>query len=172
MHNPIEYVPTLLILLYIPFVCISDWRTRTFNFLYLIPLMVINVPLVYLYLAESPLRNYYLMGMTLVLCLILLGVALYGAIGGADFWFASLIMITVPFNPFLSIRRYFPLDFFYTLLLTAVYLPIVIYIYHIKNRDKLPIWKMLTAFPGKFPYMLPISFAFIATLIMEVMIFP
>lgn len=172
MHAPIEFVPTLLILLYIPIVCILDWRSRTVDVLWFFPLVLINIPLVYMYLAESPVRNYYLMAVSIVLCLLTLGLALYGSIGGADFWFVSIILITVPFNPFLSIRRFFPLDFFYTLLLTAVYLPIVIYIYHIKKKDKLLIWKMLTSFPGKFPYMFPISFAFIATIILEMILFP
>ena len=172
IHPYYEYIPALLILLYIPFVCISDWKTRTFNFLYFIPLIIINIPLLYIYLSESPMRNYLLMGLTILICLLVLALALYGAIGGGDFWLITLIMITVPYNPFITIRKYFPLDFFYTLMITACYIPVVIYFYHVKRKDKLPLKEMLTSFPGQFPYMLPISFAFIATLVMEIVMFP
>ena len=172
MHAPLEYIPVLLILLYVPFVCISDWRSRTFNVMYYIPLILINAPLLYLYLAESPARNYYFLGLTILLCLVTFALALIKSIGGGDFWLITLMMITVPYNPFITIRKFFPLDFFYTLMITACYLPLVIYVYHIHKKDKLPFKQMLTQFPGDFPYTIPISFAFIATLIMEIVLFP
>ena len=171
IHPLIQYIPAILILLYIPFVCISDWRTRTFNPFYYIPAVLVNIPLLYLYLVESPLRNYYLMGLTIMLCLLVFAIALTGIIGGGDFWFISLIMLTVPYNPFLEVRRFFPLDFLYTTLLVGIYVPLIVYLYHFYKKDRLPIWKMLTVLSKEFPYMIPISFAFILTLAMEMVVF-
>lgn len=171
MHPFIEYIPAILILLYIPFICISDWRTRTFDPFLFLPAVLIDIPLLYLYLAESPMRNYYLFGLTIVLCIAVLIVALYSVIGGADFLFISLIMLTVPYNPFLEVRRFFPLDFLYTLLIVGIYIPLIIYLYHFIKKDRLPIWKMLTVLPKEFPYMISISFAFVLTLAMEMTVF-
>lgn len=172
MHPLTQYIPALLILLYIPFICISDWRSREFNVMYYLPIVVINTPLLYIYLVESPARNYYFLALTIILCLVVLALAIYRGIGGGDFWLITLMMITVPYNPFITIRKFFPLDFFYTLMITACYLPLVVYIYHIHKKDKLPFKEMLTQFPGDFPYTIPISFAFIATLVMEMVLFP
>ena len=172
IHPYYEYISALLILLYIPFICISDWKTRTFNFLYFIPLIIVNIPLLYIYLSGSPMRNYLLMGLTLILCLVVFVMAVAGVIGGGDFWFITIILLTVPYNPFITIRKYFPLDFFYTLMIVACYIPIIIYLYHVRRKDKLPLKEMLTSFPGHFPYMIPISFAFVATLAIEMVMYP
>ena len=178
MMELIEYIPVLLILLYIPFVCWSDYKTRTFESLYFLPLLGIGALTTYNYLMQSPPRNYYLMGLTVVLCLILLAISLLGGIGGADWLFVLFIMIFVQYNPFIFPRVFFALDFFWTLLLTAVYLPVLAFIYNYSNGNHkdynisppYSTVQMFTRFPGGFPYMFLISFAFVATLILEVFV--
>ena len=173
----LEYIPVIAILCYIPFVCISDWKTRHVNFLYFTPLIVACAPSFYNYVIESPARNYWLFGLTVILCCILLALAVVGAIGGADFWFASFIMLFVQYNPFVFPRVFFALDFFWTLLLITICLPIPIYFYNKAHRNDMfddvtqkegyGVIAMFTKVPHGVPFMIPISFAFVATLVME-----
>jgi hypothetical protein len=171
IHDILPIITVLLITLYIPCVCYSDWKTRAFEFLYFAPLIVWGLFTTILYLLDSPIRNFWLMGLTLVMCGILLGVAIIGGIGGADFWFASFIMVFLQFNPFLSIRIFFPLDFFLVLLAVSGCLPLVTYAYNLLeyNAPK-GFFERLFKFPGGMPFMLPISFAFLTTLILEMIL--
>lgn len=165
----IEYLPVASILLYIPFVCWSDWKTRTFPFPVMLLLLVNVIPLLH-YLGESPERNYYLLALSLGLCVIALLLAVINAIGGADFLFISAILIFVQYNPFRFPRVFFPLDFFYTMLVTAAYLPVVVFLYNKWKGNEYPVVQMLTKFPDGFPFMFPISFAFVVTLVLEIVI--
>lgn len=160
-----------MILCYIPLVCWSDIKTRTVPFLWFLPLIVVGTITEILYLLESPDRNFYLLGLTLVLCGILLAGAIKGAIGGADFWFASFIMVFVQYNPFRFPRIFFSLDFFWTLLLVTLFIPPIIYAYNLFEYEppKTLVGK-LTMYPRGVPFMVPISFAFVATLIMEMVV--
>jgi len=162
---------TLIILGYIPFVCYSDIKTRTFEFNLWLPLILTGIANLIVYLAESPGRNFYLLGLSLVLCVVLLAFSYVGGIGGADFFFASFIMLFVQYNPFKFPRVFFALDFFWTLLLVTIALPIIIYAYNLFEYDppKTIVGK-LTHFPRGVPFMLVISFAFVATLIMELIV--
>lgn len=169
-----EYLPiltTLLILCYIPIVCISDIRTREFEFAYYIPLMFVGTANLYTYLLESPERNFYLLGLSIILCLVILGISLIGGIGGSDFFFATFIMLFVQYNPFKFPRVFFALDFFWTLLLTTVTLPIIIYAYNcFEYTPPDTLIGKFTHYPRGIPFMLVISFAFIATLVMEMIL--
>jgi uncharacterized membrane protein len=175
MTTPLDYLPVLLILAYIPFMCWSDWKTRTFNFAYLIPLMVVEALLLLRYLDESPIRNYYLLALSAVLCLIPLVMALLGKIGGCDFWLIAIIMIGVQYNPFLFPRYWFGASFLFMLLLTMCYMPIITWIlnYRAGNMAKrYSFLRMLNEWPGEFsraPLILPISFAFIMAMVIDVL---
>jgi hypothetical protein len=163
----LEYITVLTILFYIPAVCISDWKTRTFEFLWFTPLIVIGGFSTLVYLIESPARNIWLLALSLVFCGVLFLLAVIKAIGGADFWFASFIILFVQYNPFVVPRSFFALDFFVVLMLTGIYLPVIIWAYNYEKKIKLTFWKHFTTFPGGIPFMLPISFAFIITLFLE-----
>ena len=174
MINILQYLPiltTLLILCYIPFVCISDLRTRTFDFNYFWPLIIIGGANLAMYLLESPTRNYWLLALSLILCAILLTASMIGGIGGADFFFASFIMLFVQYNPFKFPRVFFALDFFWTLMLVSICLPIIIYAYNcVEYNPPTTFIGKLTHCPRGVPFMLVISFAFVATLVMEMII--
>jgi len=171
IQNFPQIITVILVLLYIPCVCYSDWKTRTFNFIYFLPLAVWGIFTTILYLEESPARNFWLMGLTVVMCCIVLAVAIIRGIGGADFWFASFIMVFLQFNPFVTPRLFFPLDFFLVLLAVMGCLPLVIYAYNCLeyNPPKTFVGK-LTYFPDGVPFVLPISFAFLTTLILEMLL--
>ena len=132
-------------------------------------------------------RNFYLLGLSAALCLIPLGMALMGWIGGGDFWLITIIMLFVQYNPFVFPRYWFSSDFFYMLLLIICTLPIFVWIYNFRagnlfaktrfnphnNLDEViapgySFVEMLTKFPGGFPLMIPIALAFVLTLVVEV----
>lgn len=133
-------------------------------------LYIVNVYPLFLYLSESPARNYYLLLLSCALVVIAFLLSFFGAIGGADFWFISAIMIFVQYNPFKFPRVFFPLDFFWTLLLTACYVPVLVFFYNKWKGNDLPVIKMFTTFPNGIPFMIPISFAFIVTLLIEIIL--
>ena len=171
IQNFYQIITMMMILLYIPCVCYSDWKTRTFNFLYFTPLAIWGGFTTVLYLLDSPARNFWLMGLTTIMCGILLAVALIGGIGGADFWFASFIMVFLQFNPFVIPRQFFPLDFFMVLIAVTGCLPLVIYAYNaLEYHPPDTFIRKLTHFPEGVPFMLPISFAFLVTLIVEMVL--
>jgi hypothetical protein len=174
-----SYLTLALILCYIPFVCVSDIRTRTFNPLYLSPLAVVGLFSTAIYLLDNLAeRNIYLLGLTGVLCIVVLALAIAGVIGGADFIFASMIMIFMQYNPLVFPRVFFALDFFWTFMLFQVALAAGILAYNfVKNNPgnkegfTKAMWHMANTWPGKFshaPNLVVISAAFITTLIMEV----
>jgi hypothetical protein len=171
IQNFPQIITVILILLYIPCVCYSDWKTRTFEFLYFLPLAIWGMFTTVLYLLDSPARNFWLMGLTLVMCGILFAAAIIGAIGGADFWFASFIMVFLQFNPFVVPRQFFALDFFMILIAVTGCLPLVIYAYnHLEYHPPKTFIGKFTCFPDGVPFMLPISFAFLTTLILEMLL--
>ncbi len=182
----LPYIPVLLILCAIPYFCWSDIKTREVHPKYIAAIAFLSVPSLLLYLSESPERNYYLFALSIGLCLIPLILSTVGGIGGADFWFISVILVFVQYNPFHFPRVFFPLDFTYTLLIISVYTVLIIYllnIYHKRNKTELlyeggvsveqtpyTFIEMFTKYPDGIPFMIPISVAFVATLIMEMVL--
>jgi len=200
-----DAIPFFAILIYLPFVCISDWRTRSFDFLYFIPLICVCAPFTYWYFIGSPERNYMLIGVTLLLCLVWLALAFKGIIGGGDFVFASIIMIFIQDYPFVVPRTWFPLDFFLITWLCACILPILAYFHNARLHYDRPLWRdkegeyadsrlewyrlkdlggshrwikieepysfkrLLTEYPGGFPYTIVISLAFLVTVVVGVL---
>ena len=166
-----QFITVILITLYIPWVCYSDWKTRTFNFAYFTPLIIWGIFTTYTYLIESPPRNFYLMGITICLCAILLIESLvFKAFGGADFFFASFIMIFVQYNPFVIPRSFFALDFFWTLMVITVTLPLVSYAYNLLEYHRPKTLLGMFKFPDGMPFMIPISVAFLTTIILEMFV--
>jgi hypothetical protein len=169
--DTLQAIVIIMILCYIPLVCYSDIKTRTVKFVWYLPLIVIGTACLNAYLSDAPERNIYLLGLTVVLCLILLAASGLGAFGGSDFFFASFIMLFVQYNPFKSPRIFFALDFFWTLFIVMMFIPIILYAYNLFNPKSPTSFKgRLTYYPRGVPFMIPISFAFIATLIMEVLL--
>ena len=180
MTDIVEYIPLILILAYIPFVCICDIKYRKMAWDYWIPLVAVNGYYLIQYLLQSPERNFYLLGVSVVLCLILLIMSYFGGFMGADWIFASLIILTIQYNPLVFPREFFALDFFWTLLITTCFVPIIVWAYNFKSgnlfgdevisQSPYTFIEMLTKYPRGVPFMLVISFAFIATIVAEVLL--
>lgn len=163
----LQYLPSLMALCYIPYVCYSDIKYRKVNPLYFTPFLLIGIPCMYNYLLESPERNFILLQFSVVLCAVMFVLALLKAIGGADFIYASLIMLFIQFFPPRFPRVFFPLDFFWTLIILLAFMPIVAYFYNLYHKKALPFRQMFTI-GGKFPGMILISLALVITMIIEV----
>ena len=167
MIFPLDYIPAISILISLPYLCWCDWKTRTIPFSWICGIVAINSPILYMYLLESPPRNYYLLGLSGVLCLLMLAMVLLGRIGGGDFFTASAIMMYVQYNPFRFPRVCFPMDFFWTMLVCIVLCLPLVMLYNVRSGKKLGVWKEMFDFPGGIPLVIPISVAFVSTLIME-----
>ena len=175
MTDLTEYIPSLLILAYIPFLCLCDVKTRTVPWKYWTPLVIVNGFYLVKYLNESPERNFYLLGLSIALCLILLMMSYFGSFMGADWIFASIILMTIQYNPFKFPRVFFAMDFFLVLMLITCFVPIVIWAYNFRegnlwgdeviSKKPYTLKEMLTKYPRGFPFMLVISLAFVITLI-------
>jgi hypothetical protein len=175
IQNFPQIITLILILLYIPCVCYSDWKTRTFEFMYFLPLAIWGLFTTVLYLEESPARNFWLMGLTLIMCVFFLIPALLPTWlkgwGGADFWFVSFILVFLQFNPFITPRLFFPLDFFLVLIAVMGCLPLAVYAYNwLEYHPPKTLYGKFFYFPDGMPFMLPISFAFLVTLILEMIL--
>ena len=179
--SPLPLITAVLILIYIPFVCFSDIRYRSFDFRLWLPLILCGVAYLAEYLIESPARNIYFLGLTIVLIGVLFAISIFKGMYGADVIFASLIMLFVQYNPFIFPRVFFALDFFWMLLLLTCCLPIPIFIYNkwkgmdwddINKEYGYGIIKMFTHIDGGFPFLVIISLAYVLTLLIEVIPFP
>ena len=167
-----EFIPVFSILVYLPFACWSDWKHRIVPPSWTLALALVNVPSLYFYLISSPDRNYWLLGLSLVMCLLVFFLfALLGGIGGGDFWLASVILIFVQYNPFKFPRMYFPLDFFVAFLFVILYLMPILWMRNWIVGHRWRLWQMFTYYPRGVPFMIPLSFAFIATLVFEMVFF-
>ena len=172
-------ITAVVILLYIPLACYHDLRTRTFPFEWWLPMVCIGGAYLLEYVTESPTRNIYLLGLTVIMIGILMGISVFRGLYGADVIFAALIMLFVQYNPFVFPRVFFALDFFWTLLLLTVCLPIPIFIWNKVHRydnydtatltEGYGVIKMFTHVERGFPYLLVISSAYVLTLAIEVL---
>ena len=174
MIFPLDYIPVLSIILSIPYVCYHDIKARIVSYKLLILLAVINIPVSILYLLESPVRNYYLIGFTLLFCGILIALALSGIIGGFDALFASEILLFVQFNPFKFPRVYFPMDFFWNMILLIIFTAVSFVLIKTLQGARFPrgVPFRLDTFIRLFeikdiPQTLVIAAAFILTLVIE-----
>ena len=179
--SPLPAILAVMILIYIPAVCYCDLKTRSFPFRYWAVLILAGCAYLAEYLWESPTRNFYLLGFTLILIGVLLGISLFKGMYGADVIFAALIMLFVQYNPVVFPRVFFALDFFYMLLLITICLPIPIFVYNKMHRmdryDELTqtkgygVIQMFTHFERGFPFLIAISAAYVLTLLIEVIPF-
>ena len=167
MGSVFDMIPALAILLYIPFVCYSDIKTRTVPLWWWMPLVVVSCIPLMSYLSASTERNWHFFWISLMLCCVFLCMALLNAIGGADFIFASIISIFVQTNPFHYPRVFFVIDFMIILCIVAVFSPICVWIYNTIKGNRYGVVDMFRKIEGGFPWMIGISAAFIIALIVE-----
>ncbi len=163
-------LPFLAISLYLWFICWSDIRSREFHPKYYIPLALLGIASLSLYFIESPLRNYYFFGLSAAMCSIFFILAFIRVIGFSDAVLISLIMLIMQYNPFTSIRIFYPLDFFWCLMILTCAMPIFTWANNIRSKQKLGVVAMLTHMRKHFPYTTLIAAAFFITIIAEVIV--
>ena len=164
----LHLLPMAVIMVYFPFVWRSDLASRTFHPKWYIPLALVGVACLASYFLESPPRNYMLFLLSAVLCLIFLVLAMIRIMGFSDVVLISLIMLIMQYNPLLPIRLFFPMDFFWCLLILTCAMPIYTWIYNRRKKNKYGVIQMLTHMRGSMPYTILIGAAFIITLVLEV----
>jgi Flp pilus assembly protein protease CpaA len=167
MGSVFDMIPAFLVLLYIPFLCYNDLKTRTIPMAWWIPIIALSVIPLYSFLQASTERNWYFFGISLLFCGVLFCMALLHIIGGADFIFASIIAIFVQTNPFHYPRVFFVIDFMIFLCVVSVFVPIVVWAYNTHKGNKYGVIDMFRKIDGHFPMMFVISAAFVISLIAE-----
>lgn len=164
-----EMFPAIMIMMYIPFVCYSDLKSRTVPLKWWLPLIIVGTPFLYFHMLQSFARNWYWFGISLMFCAVLLCMALLHIIGGADFIFASLITLFMQANPFKYPRIFFAVDFILFMFLLFAFVPIVVWVYNRVKDNKYGNLDMFRKINGHFPMMLVISAAFFIELITELL---
>jgi Flp pilus assembly protein protease CpaA len=136
-----------------------------------IPLILLDTPiLIYDYL-NAPTRNQYLFWISFVICLVLFLLSWKYIIGGGDVIFTSAILLFVQYNPLTGYpHRFFPLDFFWTLLVLSSTLPLVAFTYNKLKDHHFGLIGMFSKFPRKIPFTFVISVSFLLTTLMEMFI--
>lgn len=170
ISNILHSLPFLAISAYLAFICWSDIRSREFHPKYYIPLAVSGIISLSLYFIESPVRNYYFFALSACMCTIFFILAFVRITGFSDAVLISLIMLIMQYNPFTSIRIFYPLDFFWCLMILTVAMPIFVWINNIRCKRKLDVISMLTHMRDQFPYTTLIAAAFFITIIAEVIL--
>ena len=157
--NELAWIPAILILLYIPAVCYLDIKDREIPHKTWLLLAMVNIPVTtIMYLSgEYPLELLWLSLAFVVLYFCGMKLRLYE---GADFMFLMFISLFFVVNP-ISGRVLMPLAFFEFFLAVMVSLGIVLMVIrHGKRYDD------ITGELLKFPLILPISAAFLLTLVL------
>ena len=139
----------------IPLICMLDVKYREVPNIIWVILMLVNVPcVIVLYLNGLPISYAALtIGLVGLYCLMWAK----GWIGGADAKFLSVIAIAIPLAQF---------SFYIYLACILGFLPLAVAIRNRLKGEIKPFFEMFSYYPRGVPYMIPISLAFIITVIM------
>ena len=163
------YVGILSTLLYIPVLCYFDVKHRSIPSGVLIPLTMINFfALAILYSNGLPPMYLLLAGFLTVLYAILYH---FKAFKGADARFLIIMAWACPLNPLNPNDTFFQIQ--YPIFLAGVSILWMIYVYFMGRKvsidpisfKKKPLWQKFNDYPRGSPWMIPISVAFILTVI-------
>jgi hypothetical protein len=157
-------LPVAILLVYVPFICILDLKWREIPPAIWLPLWIVNVPTVsYLYLAGF--YPWYALPFSLIMCGIFRAMYSRGLIHGADvywLWAVSLFFVVNPFPVPHGIEQ-FP---FYVFLITTMMLTAGILLWaNYRAGRRGTVVQMLSNYPGGVPLVLPISAAFLLTVV-------
>jgi len=161
--NILLLVPLVSILLYIIPMCYLDIKYREVNHWYWTPLVLVNVP-VAAYLYVEGWYPPYAFAISLVTCGIFFTVLKLGLLNGADFLFLIFIALFWIVNPNPwphGIQAQFYIYLIVAMLVTA---GVVLAINYMKGERK-GLVAMMQDYPRGVPYMLPISFGFLLSLV-------
>jgi hypothetical protein len=157
-------IPVISILAAIPFVCYSDIKAREVNDIFWLLLIGTNVPgMGYLYF-----EGYYQL-FTLVTSIVMIGIFYLitkkGLIQQADGIFLSIISLFYIINPWPLPHGSVQLAFMVNLVTMMICTAVIVLGVNIWRGNRFDMVKMLSYYPEGIPFMLPISLAFILTVI-------
>ena len=164
------YVGILSTLLYIPFLCYFDIKHRSIPRFALWPLVLVNLVALYiLYSNGLPPMYLLLAGFLTVLYAVLWK---FKAFKGADARFLIIMAWACPLNPLNANDTFFQIQ--YPIFLAGVSVLWMIYVYFVGRKasidpvsfKKKSLWKKFNDYPRGSPWMIPISVAFILTVIL------
>ena len=156
-----------MFLAYIPVLCYLDLKYREVNHWIWTPMFLIGTCItVYMYI-----QGYYLLDTlvgTLLSILIFYVLMETDYIQGADFLFLSFITAFWIINPYPINHGMMQLIFFIDLLTIMILTSLVVLIYNIVKGNRWGLIKMMNTYPRGLPYMIPISVAFLMSLVVRI----
>jgi hypothetical protein len=154
--NPIVWVPTILLLLYIVPACYNDIKKREMPVGFWTVLYSVCIPITILLYVNGtyPIE---MLGLSAIAIIVYLALLMRGLYQGADFWFLTWIALFLVQSP-LKGNILIPISFG-ILLVASVIIFGMLHQTHVFDR-----WFVSHNLPG-FPMMLPISLALILTVV-------
>lgn len=160
------WINLITILLYIPVLCYLDVRYREVNPILWAPMVCICGFITALFYFDGT-YPWYSLVVSLVMCLIFHLVFRSGYIEGADYLFLcgiSLFWVMTPVNGYA--HGLMQLLFYPYLIAAMTATALIIFAYNLIKGSRLGIIAMMSYYPGGVPFMLPISAAFIMSVVM------
>ena len=155
-------IPIISILAVIPFVCYSDIKNREVSDTFWVSLLVVNAPgAIYLY-AFDYYPPFTLLTSAAMSALFYLTVR-KGLLQQADGIFLTIISIFYIINPWPVPHGSVQLAFLVNLITMMFMTAIIVYGYNVLKGNRYDLVKMASEYPGGVPFMLPISAAFLLT---------
>lgn len=160
------WINLVVILIYIPVLCYLDVRYREVNPILWAPMLLICGGITaYLYLTGF--YPWYSLVISLVMCLIFHLVFRSGYIEGADYLFLCGISMFWVMTPVGGYAHGLMQLLFYPYLIAAMAITaLLVFAYNLLKGSRLDIVTMMSYYPGGVPFMLPISAAFVMSVVM------
>lgn len=169
-------VGMLTITAFLPVICYLDLKYRKIPIEYFYTLATINIPVAAIIYAE---RWLTLLNLFTGICISIVIWFAYlafrqGIFSGADRNLIILMIMFTFYNPFspLADPQYaefiawvYQVKFFAYLFMVMCFVPLVILIYNLWKKNQYNLWDMLTKYPRGIPMTIPISAAYLITLI-------
>lgn len=163
--NILLWINLLVLIAYTPIVCYFDIKYREFHPALWIPMILLCGP-IFIHMTISGLYPWY----SFVLSLIMIGIfrmAMYMKfIEGADFLYLSLISLFWVVNPVGWTHGLMQIQFYVYLLFVSMITATIILIYNYLSDNRWDVVMMMSEYKNGIPYMVPISAAFLLSVIM------
>jgi hypothetical protein len=152
-------IPAITLLMYVPLVCVMDWKHRRVDHDWWTGLVLINGPL---YISLCTTGTYFIEAQVIsfVAAAMAFAAMKFHYIEGADFMFILFIVWFLQYNP-ISGHWFMALPFFWFLVATLVITAYIIALRNLVNGNGLSF-----DYPRGIPLMLPISAALILTILL------
>jgi hypothetical protein len=155
-------IPIWIILIYIPFLCWLDIKYREVPYLTWVPLIAVNLPIT-AYLYYYGWYPTYALAFSLIMIGIFWFLMVKKFIHGADFIFLSIISLFFVVNPYPLPHGIMQISFYFYLIAVLLFTAVVVLIGNYRGGYRSNLWVMMSRWDRGLPFMIPISIAFIIT---------